>query len=211
MIVSDEFVDAIKANDVDAIVAYLGRGGDPNAVSQFGSTLLSLVTYVGSSDGVRLLLESGANHSAISVAKEVPLFTAARHPNGQRCIELLVSHGADVNWTTDIGSTALIEATSKRLNENVRVLLDCGADASRETANGETALSYAIINDDIDSVNYLINKINPNHNFGGGISPWTPLKLAVFEANARIIALLVAHGADTKDLSFEYRHHGPRS
>jgi hypothetical protein len=58
---SDPFV-ATELNDVLSLRAYLDRGGDPNAKSSHGESLLYVATGPhGGEDVLRLLLERGAN------------------------------------------------------------------------------------------------------------------------------------------------------
>ena len=59
--------------------------------------------------------------------------------------QLLIEHGANVNTVNFNGATALIFAATFARTTLVKLLLNCGADASLEDDRGHSALDHAKI------------------------------------------------------------------
>jgi ankyrin repeat protein len=65
------------------------------------------------------------------------------HPHSPGRLELLVSHGVDLDVRTSEGNTALHLATMMELGSAVRTLLDSGADVNAVNRLGQSALHVA--------------------------------------------------------------------
>jgi ankyrin repeat protein len=66
-----------------------------------------------------------------------------------RCVEYLLSHGADVNVSDTCGDTALTEAASRSETACVRLLIAKGANVNAKRKNGETVVFVARHSPDI--------------------------------------------------------------
>lgn len=60
-----------------------------------------------------------------------------------RCCELLLDHGADINAQDEVGRTALMEACVAFKKDTIRLLISRGADVNAFDNNGCTALMRA--------------------------------------------------------------------
>lgn len=89
--------------------------------------------------------------------KVTPLMLAAGNSNVIVVLKLLQC-GAEVNRTNGYGSTALMYAASAGRTENVKALLDKGADRNIIDAKGESALAMATQQLHIDIVEILRKK-----------------------------------------------------
>ena len=76
----------------------------------------------------------------------------------------------------------------------VQLLLDTGADYSKENIDGETPLFWAVFNGQVDVVEVLLNGVPElNQDIGQGL---TPLHLASMLGRKTVVQLLLARGAD---------------
>lgn len=115
-----------------------------DAWSVDGYTPLHLAAFFGHVDAVRLLLEGGANTTAVSrnPMEVMPLHSAVAGADvsARRSVtELLLDHGADVDARTHGGFTALMEAAQNGDLGVVQLLLARGADPALESDQGKSA------------------------------------------------------------------------
>ena len=118
------------------------EGVDPNTIfNETGQwTLLSWALHMGNLDGVRALLESGADPnvrtSRVMNGKRLQMNSAmywATRMRDTRFLELLLQHGGDPNQRTASGSPLLHEAFLTGNNwENVKLLVKYGADVNED-------------------------------------------------------------------------------
>ncbi|EAY01035.1 hypothetical protein TVAG_295690 [Trichomonas vaginalis G3] len=106
----------------------------------------------------------------------------------------LISHGADINSTDSLGSTALHNATRYNRKEIVEFLISEGADVYAINEYKETPLHIAIENNFEDLAELLISHmsyVNTANNIRR-----TVLHYAAVQNNKLITELLISHGAD---------------
>jgi ankyrin repeat protein len=126
--------DAVETESTSWLTAVLLVGGDPNvdAVRWSGErdTALGVAAFSGHEDGVRLLLQFGADPNKEQGAeRSSALAVAVRHP---AIVALLLEKGADVNGTRADGCWNPLEWAGRIKDiESMRLLLDFGADPSR--------------------------------------------------------------------------------
>src|SRR5262245_29208266 len=139
----------------------LDRGADVN-LDRNGVSALHLAVRGGHEPVIRQLVAAGARYDANRLRHTDQLIRAAcrgfktRPGEGYplrpgyldggdpaRSIEDVLAEGADVNAADPHGFTPLMYAANLGLLENVRVLLDRGADARLQANDGSTALSLA--------------------------------------------------------------------
>src|SRR6478735_2349027 len=91
-----------------------------------------------------------------------PLFYAAR--NGDEAIvDLLLDHGADVNFLSDEKRTALHIATLEGHIMVMKMLIEADADVTLKDANGRTALSLAKENSNDAAIRLLCQSGSLRH------------------------------------------------
>ena len=115
-------------------------------------------------------------------------------------LELLLRHGADPNSRDADGRTPLFDAELGESVEAIQALVAAGADVDAQENGGETALHWAAVNGRLCTVEALLRCGASTYirNRRGA----TPLIMApglrdeCRTYGARIVKLLVAHGAD---------------
>ena len=136
-----------KGSSQATIVRILARNGaNMNNYDKFGLTPLMRAVDKGHIKIARALVQNKANPNLRSKQKTqlTPLLLAVNADNNAtKLIELLVQNGADINKGNHWGYTPLMRAASLEKVEALRKLLLLGADESRRTKNGATALTYA--------------------------------------------------------------------
>ena len=109
---------ATGSNKASALRAYLDRGGNPNAKSASGESLLYIATGPhGGEDVLRLLLERGANPN-IGAGAYSPLMNASSWC-WLKGVSLLAEAGADLKARNEMGQTALQTVCSGRGSDEV--------------------------------------------------------------------------------------------
>jgi ankyrin repeat protein len=198
------------AGDLEKVGLLVSKGADVNARSKQGQTpLLIAASHDGASEIVKLLLDKGADVSARGFLNSTTLLSAT-YANDTAIVKLLLQKGADVNAKDLTGETALMNAASYGNVEVMRMLLAKGADVNavgapggQEVKNGPIALGsftpllLSATYGGPEAVKTLLDagaKVNVQD-----IRGMTPLMLAVGtdRADARVIKLLLAKGADT--------------
>lgn len=92
---------------------------------------------------LQLMLKAGVNVNEPSKYSEFPVVIAAAS-RGPEVLEILLKNGAKINALSGTDKkTALIAAASASRHDNVRLLLQYGADRSIKNDRGETALEVA--------------------------------------------------------------------
>ncbi|HEY1343320.1 MAG TPA: ankyrin repeat domain-containing protein, partial [Bryobacteraceae bacterium] len=90
----DALLQAIRNNDLNYLRAELRKGANVNARDRRGSTLLMHAAIAGSPEGLKLLLDAGAEVNAKNSFDETALILAA---GDARKARMLIEKGADVN------------------------------------------------------------------------------------------------------------------
>lgn len=117
----------------------LAAGADVNLRNKYGETAMMLASYHGQADMVKRLYRQGAefNHAGWN-----PLIYAAANGH-QEIVTFLLDCGAEINATTDNGTTALMMAVRGNHYETVKLLLARGANLQISNEAGETAIDWA--------------------------------------------------------------------
>ncbi|KAK5988121.1 Ankyrin-3-like protein [Cladobotryum mycophilum] len=157
-----------------------------------GCTALSLAATYGNSDAVRVLAEAGANLKHTSEKAGVPVIHYAAKAETLSAVLEFPSR-IDVNQVCNNGWTA-IHLLGPSL-ANIKRLVNAGAGINiQDTHMGDTPLSLAAFNGDLERVKYFL-KNGANINLGSS-SDGAPLLQACRKANFEIVKYLVENGAD---------------
>lgn len=125
-------------------------GADVNYKNRVGLSVLSMAARNGAVGFAELLLRSGANVMDRNGANSLAYDLAVIYGHDE-LIDFLITSMNEVLPTVDRqandGTTALMRATMAADVDQVRDLLEAGADASRRDRDGDSPLSYALTHD----------------------------------------------------------------
>ena len=152
LLAAEPELDAFEATIVGDVGQLAARLDDApellTAYSPDGWTLMHLAPWAGQIETTRLLLERGADLTAVSAnaLRNQPLNAAVAGPNAETrtaCVRLLLERGADANNRQEHGNTPLHTAAHMGDAATVEALLAHGADARLRSDDGQSAADYA--------------------------------------------------------------------
>jgi uncharacterized protein DUF6438/ankyrin repeat protein len=129
--------------DADEIIRVLAsNGADVNGFDDSSEHFLMRAVSLGRVKATRALLDLGADWRAESSELEnsIAVEAAWREP---AIVELFLEKGANPNFVTGAGHTMLMSAASMANLEDVKLLVESGADVNVRNTRGENALSVA--------------------------------------------------------------------
>ena len=206
---------AASENGSTAVVRMLlEAGADPNRELLSGETPVMVAARAGSAEVVRQLAAAGADLDRQGSRGQTALMWAAaqRHP---QVVEALLEAGADLGVRSDVwtqvmavpphsrpeynreiphgGNTALLFAVRAGDLPSARILAAAGADVDDTDAWGVSAVVLAAHGGHRELLDFLLeNGADPNAADAG----FAALHDAVMRNDSRMVAALLAHGAD---------------
>ncbi len=151
----------------------------------------------------RLLIDAGATvdekDMEIKHIGETALFRAARKQR-HKCIEVLLSAGADVNVISNMGDT-ILHVYRKDAHHTIELINSCGVtNINARNKEGNTALHVRVMHSDTgNSVTLVLNAgADPMIFNNEGL---TPLHVACRYGKVRSIERLLAHGVDINTIT----------
>lgn len=136
------FKEEVPEN-LELLTALLDAGAEPNARDTDLFTPLRLAVLRPEwHRTICLLLDRGAEINAADVQGQTPLLIASLKIDSISVIKELLERGAFVDAQSDFGSTALMYAVDRSILENVRLLLEFGANPHLKDRHGRTALDF---------------------------------------------------------------------
>lgn len=162
----DGILESIKSG---ASVNVIGKEGIGPGASKLSVTPLIWAVTCKNADGVKGLLDVGADPNQAEPGGETPVLLAAEMKDSA-ILKILVNHGGDPNAHDD-RETALDRALSVatsfnsdgerpvvRLFENWNILLAAGADPFLVPSNGRPIIESLVYSDDLDKVEWLLDR-----------------------------------------------------
>jgi len=151
-------------------------------------------------DFIEKVIRDGADVNAIDKHGNTPLHYAAQSLFSGPLVDLLLEHGANVNAVNIYGASSLHFASSCGGAENVRTLVQYGADVNAIDDDDNTSLiSLVCSGADTDMVKDAMKVL-----LGAGanidvqdMDKDCALRKAIFREDAELVAFLLEHGADT--------------
>lgn len=135
---------AINHNDLSQVRRLIAEGIDVNALDANGDAPLVMAAYRGNPEIVRLLLEAGADVTAVDPGMRATALHAAAYAGNTEVAKLLVQFKVDIDKQGPVnGYTALHDAIWQGHLETVRALIDLGANLTLRSLQDETPLAFA--------------------------------------------------------------------
>jgi ankyrin repeat protein len=195
---SDDFYNAIRANDLPRLAAMVREGGDVNTKDRHGETPLMYAATVGSPEAMEFLIRNGADVNTASEFGATALIWSA---TDLAKVRLLIPHGANVNMATRRGRSALlVAAMSDHSADIARLLLQSGGDAQAKDFLKTTTVRAAAFGNDTETLRMMIDAgVDVNAADLPGI---TPLMMAAgWNSNLPAVKLLLLKGAKVNAVS----------
>jgi ankyrin repeat protein len=130
---------AVHAESAENLKVLIDAGATVNLAQRDLDDALLSAARSGSLSTVKLLLKLGARATAKD--DDTTVLMLAAESGTPEMIKLLIDEGADLDAVNNAGWTAMMHANAV---ENVRVLLNAGANMAIRNKNGESALAMAI-------------------------------------------------------------------
>jgi ankyrin repeat protein/L-ascorbate metabolism protein UlaG (beta-lactamase superfamily) len=185
-----------------SLVDYLlSHGADAAAKSDSGGTLLHSAAAGGLSVLVERLIKAGEKVNAVDELGQTPLHVAAA-AGRQDMVEALIAKGADKKAVCFNGRTLLHCATAGGLVDLMGRLLKEGYPLDGPDRYGRTPLFLAAQAGSDAGAEFLLSKganVMAREFWGSS----TPLHVATFSGNLRLLEVLVKHGADINAVNDE--------
>ena len=192
----------------------LQAGADPNRALLLGETPLMVAARGGNAELIGLLAAAGADLNARAARGQTALMWAAAQRRAA-AVGALLDHGADVDARSDVwsqvmavppharpensrdiphgGNTALMFAARAGDVPSAKLLVAAGADVDDADAWGVSALALAAHAGHREVAEVLLAAGADPNRAGAGFAP---LHAAVMHRDERLVAALLAHGAD---------------
>jgi ankyrin repeat protein len=195
---------AAEDGDTEEIERLLSNGANVNAEDEYGWTPLHNAALLGQLEAMRLLIARGADVDAFDGESCTPLFRAIEgsSDNEMELVRLLLANGAEAN-TFDLNGYSPLYMAAQSSVDLVRLLISQGAKTDDPLCYAWWSPLHAAADgywdaDDEDGAEIaaalIANGADVNAIDGNS---FTPLHCAASRGNLKVIALLIAHGADT--------------
>ena len=176
---------AAKNDSLPVTGILLAFGADPHIENKHGQVPLAIAEEREDTNV--------ASHLSEWEAKKAVFYAAAF--GSPQLVRDLISSGGDANFSDNYGTTPLAIAAQHGQTENMRILVEAGANIRCEDAEGWTlahaaAHSLSLTTEALELVLSWGFDINKPDNDGD-----TPLHIAAFDGNAMIVSHLLAKGA----------------
>ena len=219
VISSPLLIEAIKAQDLEAVRSLVAAGAEVNVSQGDGATALHWAAHRNDLATANLLIEAGADVNLANDLGATALWLAAINGSASMVARLLEA-GANPNAPLKRGETPLMTAARSGNSQAVEQLLQYGADVNAaEHERGQTALMWAVaqqhaavarllIEHDADlqvrtSVWYQLENTAGNTNTSGNFrmahGGSTPLLFVARNGDVETARVLIDAGADVQD------------
>jgi len=191
---------AVFNNYTEAAMEAVKKGADVNVTTKYGDTPLIIACRNSNTKLALFLIKNKAKINQTNNSGNSPIIEASSRKQFE-IVKQLVKAGANVNTTTEDDITPLISVLSstapkKETQKIIKFLLKKGAKTTISPEFGMDALSLAVYNGDIESVQLLIENgadINRSHD------NFSPIMIAVTTGSLEMTKLLTENGADVND------------
>ncbi len=187
---------AIIRHNVERIQLLLDAKADVNLAVEPGFTRAMLAAQIGALDTLKLLAEHGADFHAAGTTKFATTAIDRAAAYGQRqVVHGLIEQGFDWHHRNGLDATLLIAAAYGGQTDLMRDCIEHGVDPEATDRDGSTALRWAISEDRMGAVRWLIEeaKVSVDSATKAGV---TPIMFAVTGTQLEAAQRLIDAGAD---------------
>jgi len=149
---------AVLNDKIEEVKTLLAQGVDPNKPIGCGDySPLDGAVQVGNLEMLKLLLE----HGAVPKGRELLAAAGSKQYENEKMVEALLLAGADVNYRSEHGQTAIARAVHRNksfISTNLIefLLAQKGIELDHVNSDGDTALMYAVEQGDTKVVQMLL-------------------------------------------------------
>ncbi|WP_353930655.1 ankyrin repeat domain-containing protein [Okeanomitos corallinicola TIOX110] len=151
---------AISKNDISQVQKLIQAGANVNELDSNQDAPLVIAAYKGYHQIVKLLLEAGADVTAVDPGMKATALHAAAYAGRTEAAKLLIEYNIDINKQGPYnGYTALHDAIWQNNIDIVKLLLQANADLSILSQDGKTPLDFAKSKNYQEIVTLIANKL----------------------------------------------------
>lgn len=137
-------MNAVQKNDIATVRKLIAQGVNVSELDENQDAPLIMAAYKGHTEIVKLLLEAGADVTAVDPGMKATALHAAAYAGHADAARLLIEYHIDIDKQGPYnGYTALHDAIWQNNVETAEVLIRAGADLSLESHSGQTPLEFA--------------------------------------------------------------------
>jgi ankyrin repeat protein len=134
---------AVRNDDAAAVKKLIAQKVNVSELDN-GDAPLVMAAYLGHTEIVRLLLEAGADITAVDPGMKATALHAAAYAGRTEAAKLLIEHGIDIDKQgPKNGYTALHDAIWENNVDTAKVLIEAGANLQLKSHDGETPMQFA--------------------------------------------------------------------
>jgi ankyrin repeat protein len=171
----------------------IAKGANINARDKSGQTALTAAITLSDIQYVQFLIAQKADVNFFDNTGQTPLLHAVGLVSKPEIVRSLITAGADVEATKTIGTPLVMAAQNGNL-EDVKLLMEAGANIHARTGLGVNAMAMAALLGHADVVAYLIDKgSDVDERFGNGS---TALEAAAMTGQTEVVKTLIAKQAN---------------
>lgn len=135
---------AVEKNDVATVKKLIAQGVNVSELDTNQDAPLVMAAYLGHSEIVRLLLEAGADVTAVDPGMKATALHAAAYAGRTEAAKLLIEYHIDIDKQgPNNGYTALHDAIWQNNVDTAEVIINAGANLNLKSHGGETPLQFA--------------------------------------------------------------------
>lgn len=137
-------MQAINHNDITRVKTLIQQGINVNELDANQDAPLVMAAYKGHSEIVQLLLEAGADVTAVDPGMKATALHAAAYAGRTEAAKLLIQYHIDIDKQGPYnGYTALHDAIWQGNDAIAQLLIEAGANLTLKSQAGETPLAFA--------------------------------------------------------------------